>query len=340
MPATPPDPGRDLAFEVAAPTRLDRLLARDLPLSRTRAQALLEDGHVRVDGLVVRRASFVPAAGSRVRVRVPPPEPSGLEPDPFPLEILFEDAWLIALVKPAGLVVHPAPGHPRGTLVNALVARGSLPDEPGTRPGIVHRLDRDTSGVMVVARSEEAHRELARQFKAREVVKVYDAVTWGHLPSSRGTVERPIARSRSDRQRMAVDVRRGRSAFTAWRVLARYDVAEHLQVEPASGRTHQIRVHLASLGHPIVGDARYGGGAGVEAGFGGVQRARVRGALAACGRPALHARRLELRHPVTGEPLAFEAAPPADLRRLLDYLAGAVVTPAEEPLVPVEDRRS
>jgi 23S rRNA pseudouridine1911/1915/1917 synthase len=322
MPATAPDGGRDLAFEVAAPTRLDRLLARDLPLSRTRAQALLEGGHVRVDGLVVRRASFIPTAGSRVRVRVPPPEPSGLEPDPFPLEILFEDAFLLALVKPAGLVVHPAPGHPRGTLVNALVARGSLPDEPGARPGIVHRLDRDTSGVMVVAKTEDAHRELARQFKAREVLKVYDAVAWGHLPSPRGTVERPIARSRADRQRMAVDVRRGRPALTAWRVLARYDVADHLQVEPASGRTHQIRVHLSSLGHPIVGDARYGGGPGVEAGFQGPQRARVRGALAACGRPALHARRLELRHPATGEALAFEAAPPADFRRLLAYLAG------------------
>jgi 23S rRNA pseudouridine1911/1915/1917 synthase len=314
-PETPP-----LELRVSGSERIDRLLARELPFSRTRVRALLEAGRVTVDGHVLRRASALPPEGSQIRVHLPPPEPTGLAADPLPLEVLHEDSAILVLNKPAGLVVHPAPGHPRGTLVNALVARGTLSGEIGERPGIVHRLDKDTSGVIVVAKGERAHGALAAQFKSREIRKLYEAVAWGHLPGDRGAVERPIGRSRSDRQKMAIDLRRGRPALTRWRRIARFAVAEHLEIDLASGRTHQIRVHLASLGHPLVGDTRYGGGRGVETGFQGPQRALVRGALAAIGRVALHARSLELVHPLSGERLVFEAPLPPDFRRLLEFL--------------------
>ncbi len=311
-------------FEVSQPVRIDRLLARDLPLSRTRVQELLEQGAVTVDGRVVRRSSFVPETGSVLTVVMPEAEPveAGPEGDSIPLDVLHEDDAILVLNKPAGLVVHPAPGHSRGTLVNALIARGSLSAAGGQRPGIVHRLDRETSGVMVVARDDEAQRMLGEQFKARTVTKAYEAVAWGHLAGEAGSVERPIARSRTDRLKMAVDHRRGRAALTRWRRLARFDVADHLELDLASGRTHQIRVHLSSLGHPVVRDARYGGGPGVEAGFGGPQRALVRGALASIDRVALHSRRLELDHPRTGERMVFEAALPGDFVRLLAFLRG------------------
>ncbi len=310
-----------MTLQVAEAERIDRLLARELPLPRTRVRALLEAGAVRVDGRIARRPSLVPAPGSLIRVDLPPAPPSALAPDARPLDILFEDDSLVVVDKPAGLVVHPAPGHPRGTLVNALVARGDLTAEAGERPGVVHRLDKDTSGVIVVAKTAAAQRALAAQFKTRSVRKLYDALAWGHLTGESGVVERPIGRSRADRRRMAVDVGRGRPALTRWRRRARYTVADHLEVDLATGRTHQIRVHLASLGHPLVADARYGGGPGVEAGFQGPQRAIVRGALASMSRMALHARRLELTHPTTGEALAFEAPVPADFRRLLEFLA-------------------
>jgi 23S rRNA pseudouridine1911/1915/1917 synthase len=315
-----PRPGDAVTLRVGEPERIDRLLARELPLSRTRVRSLLEGGAVRVDGEVTRRASLVPAPGSLIQIELPLEPSSSLVPDALPLEILFEDDALVVVNKPAGLVVHPAPGHPRGTLVNALVARGDLPSAEGQRPGIVHRLDKDTSGVIVVAKTTAAHGALAAQFKAREVRKLYDAVAWGHLAGESGTIERAIARSRADRQRMTVDARRGRPALTRWRRLARYAVAEHLEVELATGRTHQIRVHLSSLGHPLVGDARYGGGPARVAGFQGPQRAIAKGALEIVRRVALHARRLELAHPTTGAPLAFEAPLPADMRRLLEFL--------------------
>ena len=320
-PAQPGAGGEVLTLVVERSERIDRLLARDLPLSRTRVQSLLEAGRVTVHGQVVTRASLVPAEGSLVRVHLPPPTPAALAADAIPLDIIYEDESILVVNKPAGLVVHPAPGHPRGTLVNALIARGTLPADADERPGVVHRLDRETSGVIVFARNEAALRALAAQFKSREVVKLYEAVVWGHLPAEQGTVERPIGRSRADRQKMTVDVLRGRPALTRWRRLARFAVTDPLEVELASGRTHQIRVHMASLGHPLVGDARYGGGPGVEAGFQGPQRALVRGALKAIGRVALHARRLELRQPRSGEWLVFEAPPPADFRRLLEFLA-------------------
>jgi 23S rRNA pseudouridine1911/1915/1917 synthase len=185
----------------------------------------------------------------------------------------------------------------------------------------VHRLDKDTSGVIAFGRTAEAQRALAAQFKARTVRKLYEAVAWGHLPSEAGAVERPIARSRTDRRRMAVDAGRGRPALTRWRRLARFAVADHLEVDLATGRTHQIRVHLASLGHPLVADARYGGGPGVEAGFQGPQRALVKGALARMPRMALHARRLEIAHPATGRELTLEAPVPADFLGLLEFLS-------------------
>jgi 23S rRNA pseudouridine1911/1915/1917 synthase len=313
-----------LTVEVSAGERIDRLLARALPLSRTRVRALLEEGCVSVDGRPQRRPSFVPRTGSIVHVHLPPPSPTGLLPDPLPLQILYEDESLIVVDKPAGLVVHPAPGHARRTLVNALVARGDFSADGGERPGIVHRLDKETSGVIVVARNEPAHHALAAQFKSREVVKLYEAVTWGHLRQETGVIERPIGRSRADRQKMAVTLVRGRPALTRWRVLARFEVADHLEVSPESGRTHQIRVHLASVGHPVLGDRRYGGGAGVEAGFQGAARALARELLGRMPRFALHARRLEFRHPLTDRPLMFEAPLPPDFRALLDFLSTGV----------------
>ena len=282
--------------------RLDVHLATVHPvLSRSRWKQLIEAGHVVLNGAPVLKANAALAPGDELRCTLPAPEPVGLVPVDIPLAILHEDADLIVLNKPAGLVVHPAPGHAADTLVNALLHHcGDLQGIGGElRPGIVHRLDKDTSGVLVVAKNEPTHAALVAQFSAHSIRKEYLALVWGTPKKLSGTVALPVGRHPIHRQKMAV-TEKGRSAVTHYEVLAAGPLASLLRVRIETGRTHQIRVHLAHLGHPVVGDATYG---------------RARHGLPAdvkISRQMLHAHVLEIVHPRTNRPLVCTAPPPAD----------------------------
>lgn len=296
----------------AAADRLDAYLAGRLSdLSRTRIVRLLKAGRIRVDGRVPKK-SEAPEPGAVVEIEIPPPEPSELVAEPLPLDIVYQDEDLLVVDKPAGMVVHPAPGHPRGTLVNALLHHvGDLSGIGGVeRPGIVHRLDKDTSGLLVVAKTDRAHRGLAAALKRREVHRGYLTACWGHLDEDEVTVDSPIGRSRRDRKRMAV-VSGGRRAVTHLRRQERWTAADRVRAELETGRTHQIRVHLASIGHPVVGDATYG--AGAEKGISGPGRGWARELARRVPRQFLHAAELRFRHPRTGEALRFERGLPPDL---------------------------
>jgi len=300
--------------------RLDAWVSAALPsLSRARVQALIASGHVRVDGQP-SRASARLRPGQDVTVVVPEPAAAVPAPEDIPLAVVHDDPHLLVVDKPAGLVVHPGAGRAGGTLVNALLRH--VPDLSGIggvlRPGIVHRLDRGTSGLIVVAKTDEAHRDLVRQFASREVVKQYRALVHG-VPSARsGEIAAPIGRDPVHRKRMSVRAPRGREARTTWTLERAFDGASLLRVRIHTGRTHQIRVHLAFIGHPVLGDATYGGTRTPSS-----KRAAAREAIAALDRPALHAARLEFTHPATGERVAFESPLPADLRALIAHLEGA-----------------
>jgi 23S rRNA pseudouridine1911/1915/1917 synthase len=294
--------------------RLDIVLAAAAGISRSQARRWIDEGLVRV-GVRACRASQRVEPGDVIEASPPEPLPSPLRPEPIPLSILHEDEDLIVLDKPAGLVVHPAPGHPGGTLVNALLHHcHDLAGVGGvTRPGIVHRLDQGTSGVMVVAKHDAAHQSLALQFHDHSIEREYRALVRGLPGADEGRVDRRIGRHHRDRKRMSVRVAAGREAHTAWWVLRRYPRSQRswLGIRPETGRTHQIRVHLASAGLPIAGDPVYG-------------RARHAGASrpeACLERPALHAAVLGFRHPRTGQQLRFEAPLPPDLAELLAELA-------------------
>jgi len=278
------------------------------------------DKAVAVDGKPAR-ASRLLARGERITVRFPDQEPPRtLQPATIPLTLVFEDEHLAVIDKPAGLVVHPAPGHWDDTLVNALVARGTtLSGGAEGRPGIVHRLDRDTSGLMVVAKTDLAHRRLGAAIAARRVKRTYAALVWGHLDASPTVIEAPVARHAQDRKRMAVTPI-GRSARTDAFVVGRFGVADLLRLELHTGRTHQIRVHLEYIGHPIVGDPVYGGGGSRR--ISGAARRTAEALERATPRQALHAAALAFRHPASGEPLEFHSEWPADLRPAL-LAAGA-----------------
>jgi 23S rRNA pseudouridine1911/1915/1917 synthase len=307
--------------ETQAGGRLDRFLAERLPdLSRARCQALIDEGRVRLDGRPARASARL-RAGQRVVVEIPAPEPALPQPEDIPLAFVHQDAHLLVLDKPAGLAVHPGAGRATGTLVNALLHH--VRDLSGVggvlRPGIVHRLDRGTSGLLVVAKDDATHRALARQFAAREVEKEYLALVLGVPALREGRIEAPIGRDPRRRKTMSVRAPRGRTARTDWRVVERFDGAALLRVRLHTGRTHQIRVHLASIGHPVAGDATYGGTRTPPS-----RGAAARTALAALRRPALHAARLAFTHPHTGQRLAFESPLPADLAALLERLRGAM----------------
>ena len=277
--------------------RADALLARLVPdLTRSAAQKLLERGAVTLNGGLARKNDR-PAPGDVLEVVLPDPEPIDLVPQDIPLDVVYEDGDVIVVNKPAGLVVHPAPGHPDGTLVNALLYHcgTSLSGINGElRPGIVHRIDRDTSGLIIAAKNDRAHLALAAQLQDHSLARTYEAVAVGGLRKDSGTVDAPIGRHPVDRKKMAVDRKNGREAITHWTVLARYPGYTHVECRLETGRTHQIRVHLASIGHPLLGDTVYGA------------KKPVPGLAGQC----LHARRLRFVHPATGEPVELECPLP------------------------------
>ncbi len=322
----------EVVFTVSAEAteRLDRFLADQLGLSRTQAARLVASHAVDVDGKTAR-ASRTLSRGAHVVVRIPDHEPPRtLQPAAIRLTVLFEDDHLAVIDKPAGLVVHPAPGHWDDTLVNALVARGTtLSGGAAGRPGIVHRLDRDTSGLMVVAKTDLAHRRLGAAIASRRVRRTYAALAWGHLDQSPTVIEAPLARHPQDRKRMAV-VPEGRSARTDAFVVGRFGVADLLRLELHSGRTHQIRVHLEHIGHPVVGDPVYGGGGSRR--ISGSPRRAAELLERATPRQALHAAVLAFRHPASGEPLEFHAEWPPDLRHALLALGGEDLVARPDPL--------
>ena len=301
--------------------RLDRALAEASGLSRERVKALIAEGRVTLGGAVVRQPSLKPAAGAGWTVTVPEAAPAAVAAQPMPLAVVFEDDHLIVVDKPAGLVVHPAAGNPDGTLVNALLhhCRGTLSGIGGVaRPGIVHRIDKDTSGLLVVAKTDAAHEGLARQFADHSIERAYLAVCAGHPAPPAGIVRGAIARSPRDRKKMALvaageDDRRGKHAVTHFRTLERLDRASLIECRLETGRTHQVRVHLASIGHPLLGDSLYGR-----------RFTPLRPVLARLGfaRQALHAARLGFVHPATGAALAFSSPLPADMQELIAELGG------------------
>lgn len=287
----------------------------------------MADRSVTVNGAEAR-ASRLLARGDEVVVRLPAGEPPRtIQPAPIALDVVYEDEHLAILDKPAGLVVHPAPGHWQDTLVNALVARGTtLSGGAEGRPGIVHRLDRDTSGLMVVAKTDLAHRRLGAALAARRITRHYAGLAWGHLDRSPTTIDAPLARHPADRKRMAV-LAGGRPARTDAFVVARFDIAELLRLELHSGRTHQIRVHLAHIGHPLVGDPVYGGGGSRR--HSGARRQAAEVIERQAPRQALHAAYLAFSHPVGGAPLEFTSEWPADLRGALAAAAGNPVADSD-----------
>ena len=306
-----------------ADERLDRYVADRLSLSRSHVARLIADGRVRLNGQPVVK-SHRPEAGDLIEVTVPPrPRPS-LEPEPIPVDVVYRDDDLVVVDKPAGLVVHPAPGHQSGTLVNALLHHlGTLSSIGGdTRPGIVHRLDRDTSGLMVVARTDAAHRALSRALARREVRRGYLAAAWGHLDRDEFTVDAPIGRDPRQRKRMAV-IEGGRRAVTHFRRLERWNSADLVAVRLETGRTHQIRVHLRHRGHPVVCDPIYG--PHWERGFVGAGGRWAEELARRAGRLFLHAARLAFRHPRTGERLTFTRELPEPLAGVVEWARASSV---------------
>lgn len=302
----------------SGPARLDRALAEATELSRERIKALIAEGRVTVGGAAAKNAAMKVAADTPFAIRVPEPAPAGAAAQDIPLTVVYEDDHLIVVDKPAGMVVHPAAGNPDGTLVNALLhhCKGQLSGIGGVaRPGVVHRIDKDTSGLLVVAKSDAAHEGLAAQFAAHSLERTYRAVIKGHPAPPAGTISGRIGRSDRDRKKMAVldaDSRRGKHAVTHFATLQRLDGAALVECRLETGRTHQIRVHMASIGHALIGDQTYGR-----------SDSRIRPVLQGLGfaRQALHAAVLGFDHPISGERLRFASDIPPDIRELIEELA-------------------
>jgi 23S rRNA pseudouridine1911/1915/1917 synthase len=313
-----PTPDETISGTIPAPARLDKALADATGLSRERIKALIAQGNVAIDSIPAASPSAKAQAGSSYAIRLPPPEDPQAYPQAIPLVVVYEDEHLIVVDKPAGMVVHPAAGNPDGTLVNALLhhCAGQLSGIGGVaRPGIVHRIDKDTSGLIVVAKSDLAHEKLSAQFADHSIERAYLAVTAGHPLPAAGTVNRRIGRSDADRKKMAVlpdDANRGKHAITHYRTLQRLAHAALIECRLETGRTHQVRVHLASIGHPLLGDPAYGR-----------DPKPLRPLLARLGfaRQALHAARLGFIHPATGNHLSFSSELPTDMRELIDETA-------------------
>ena len=304
-------------------TRIDKYLAERADLTRSAAVRLLEEGDVSVSGASVSK-NYKVREGDEITVAIPEPEPDTALPENIPLDIVYEDGDIIVINKPVGMVVHPAAGNPNGTLVNALLyhCKGSLSGIGGVlRPGIVHRIDKDTGGLLVVAKNDRAHLHLAEQIKEHSAHRIYRAICVGNVKEDEGTIDLPIGRHPTDRKRMAVirdPDREARDAVTHYRVLARYagkaawgNAFTYIECKLETGRTHQIRVHMAAKGHPLLGDDVYGGG---NTPFGARHKSLI------CGQ-CLHACELHLTHPTTGERMHFEAPLPPEMTKLLEILS-------------------
>jgi 23S rRNA pseudouridine1911/1915/1917 synthase len=311
------------------PERLDRFLAEHLPeLTRSQLKRLVEDGLVTLDHAPAKAGARL-KGGETVAVSLPPATPVEALPQPIPLQIFYEDAHLIVIDKPAGLVVHPAPGHAQGTLVNALLhhCRDLAGIGGELRPGIVHRLDKDTSGVMVAAKTDAALNSLGSQFKEHTVQRRYVALLHGLLQADSGVIDRPIGRHPVDRKRMSGQARGGRQAVTRWRVLRRFaaDRMTLAELVLETGRTHQIRVHLGEMNFPVVGDPVYGGSRRLAT----ITDPQLRRLVQQLNRQALHARLLGFIHPQSGVYLQFESPLPADMQGVVDYLDGKYAASAD-----------
>lgn len=290
--------------------RLDRWLSQELSeLSRSRLAKLIESGNVKLNGKVCKSKKILVRSGDRLNLTLPNPEPQHLQPEPIPLDILYEDEHLIIINKPANLVVHPAPGHPTGTLVHALLYHcKNLAGIGGVeRPGIVHRLDKDTTGAIVVAKNDLAHQSLQAQLKAKTARREYLGVVYGSLRTEFGSIELPVGRDRIDRKKMAVIPveQGGRKALTHWQVIERLGNYTLMEFRLETGRTHQIRVHSSYLGHPLVGDPIYSSSYSIGVNLSG---------------QALHARKLTIEHPATGEIIEAIAPVPEEFNKLLTVL--------------------
>lgn len=304
------------------PKRLDVFLAnRERDLSRSAIQRLIESGRVRLNGKPAK-ASHKIKPGDRITMDLPPAEPLEIKGEPIPLDILYEDDAVLVLNKPAGLVVHPAPGHRSGTLVNALLyhfetSGGTVSTIGGAeRPGLVHRLDKETSGLMVIAKTDQAHRALAAQFKHHTIRRTYEALVWGVPRKSRGRIELAIGRDTKNRKKFSPRTTRPKPSVTEYAVLERFGrIASRVELYPKTGRTHQLRVHMAALGHPLLGDPTYGG-----------RKVQVLDTLSV-PRVMLHAKTLGFSHPVTGQPMVFSSPPPPDMASVLSALRTIANTP-------------
>jgi 23S rRNA pseudouridine1911/1915/1917 synthase len=311
-----------MASDAATGTRLDRLIAASLPeLSRSRVKALIEAGQVATGGATISDPSYRVKPGQTFAILVPEARPAAPTAQAIALDIVYEDADLIVVNKPAGMVVHPAPGNPDSTLVNALIAHcgASLSGIGGElRPGIVHRLDKDTSGLIVAAKNDAAHRGLSEAFARHDIERAYQAVVWGVPAPTQGEISGNIGRHRTNRKKMAILARGGKAALTRYRLLKRLGPAASLvECRLATGRTHQIRVHLASIGHPVVGDPTYGRISSARSSVvGQAAQAAVRGV----NRQALHAFLLGFDHPRTGVHVRWSVGLPEDIKRLIDSL--------------------
>jgi 23S rRNA pseudouridine1911/1915/1917 synthase len=304
--------------------RLDLVVCRGVPgLTRSAAQRLIDEGHVTVNGRA-ERASLKLKGGEEVRVTVPPPVPAEPAAETIPLEILYEDADVVVINKPAGMVVHQGAGNSTGTLVNALL--GHCDDLSGIggelRPGIVHRIDKDTSGILVVAKNDRAHQSLSEQFRLHSVKRVYRALVFGAPREESGRIESAIGRHPIDRKRMSGTARHGKRAVTRWRVLARYDRITLVELRLETGRTHQIRVHLSETGHPLVGDEVYGGGGRLA----NLADPQLKKLIRELGRQALHAMTLGFIHPADGSYREFTTELPEDMVRIIKYLEQKVIS--------------
>ncbi|MBJ6752141.1 RluA family pseudouridine synthase [Geomonas anaerohicana] len=302
----------------ADPERLDSFIARSVPeITRSAALRLIETGQATVNGQP-QKPSLKLKGGEAVTVTIPPPAPAQPQPEEIPLEILYEDSDVVVVNKGAGMVVHPGAGNAEGTLVNALLAH--CKDLSGIggelRPGIVHRIDKDTSGTLVIAKSDRAHNGLAEQFKVHSIKRIYLALVYGSPKEDRGRIESVIGRHPVERKKMSGKARHGKNAITHWRVEARYPGISLVRLKLETGRTHQIRVHLSEAGHPLLADEVYGGGSRLAQ----LKDPVLKQMIKTMGRQALHAKTLGFLHPVSGEYLEFDTELPADMAGIIAYL--------------------